>query len=82
MDANHGHAHLLAKVGIITRMSQKTQCSMEGVWIGHEHVFSEHPEMAPIFFMACMTNSRHRTKFLGFSKSFAFSGVFSVINDR
>ena len=40
--------------------------------------FPDMLEMAPIFFMPCMTNSRHHAKLFWFSTSFAFSVVFSV----
>ena len=40
--------------------------------------FPDMLEMAHIFFMPCMTNSRHHAKLFWFSTSFAFFVVFSV----
>ena len=40
--------------------------------------FPDMLEMAPIFFMPCMTNSRHHAKLFGVSPNFAFSEVFLV----
>ena len=51
MDAYHGHAHLLEKVGVISCMFKNRTCSTEGVRIGEkgpfESMFLPHPLTHP-----------------------------------
>ena len=84
----HGHAHLLAKVGVISSMSKNIPCSVKSIGIDQKGLFEstlgfDIHRMAPIFFPpASLTNLRHHAKLFKFFTSFAFSEVFSIKKDR
>ena len=82
MDAYHGHARLLEKVGVISCMFKNRLCSTEDVRVGEkgpfESMFLRHPLTHPkSFHDLILPVKRTMPSCFGFDK-FNFFGVLSV----
>ena len=86
MDAYHGHARLLEKVGMISCMFKNRSCSTEGVRVGEkgpfESMFLPYPLTHPkSFHDLILPIKRTMPSCFGFDK-FDFSEVLSVKKGR
>ena len=83
MNAYHGHSHLLTKVVISPKISEKYHVQRryrmgrrEGSVVGAPHFWTS--VKWPLFLWPCKTNLNHHAKFFGLLTSFAFYEIFSI----